>query len=147
MSKDDYLSEFRFVDITKVLPYSDPVCPPDGVCSENLQTLIKLHMTQSTDTTKKPKNFFQLFIPKNYTKGEIESTKELVMKNETSNTGDVYLEGSMKQLKNLLKNNIVVKPSCMYDTSIKVDIKIMYAINGQYNDKNSRSVEFELAQI
>jgi hypothetical protein len=69
------------------------------------------------------------------------------MKNETSNTGDVYLEGSMKQLKNLLKNNIVVKPSCMYDTSIKVDIKIMYAINGQYNDKNSRSVEFELAQI
>ena len=138
MSKDDNLSNFRFVDITKVLPYSDPACPPDGVCSESLQTLVKLHMTQSTDTTKKPKNFFQLLIPSNYTKAETETTKEIVMKNETSSSGDVYLEGSMKQIKNFLKSNIVVKPACMYDSSIKVDIKVMYAMNGQYNDKNSR---------
>lgn len=67
------------------------------------------------------------------------------MKNETTNTGDVYLEGSMKQLKSLLKNNIVVKPACMYDSSINVDIKVMYALNGQYNDKNSREVNYELA--
>ena len=145
MSKDEYLSNFRFVDITKVLPYSDPVCPPDGVCGENLQTLVKLHMNQTTDTTKKNKSFFQLSIPKNATKSEIETLKELVMKNETTNTGDVYLEGSMKQLKSLLKNNIVVKPACMYDSSINVDIKVMYALNGQYNDKNSREVNYELA--
>ena len=119
----------------------------DGTCSDNLQTLIKLHMTQSTDTTKKSKNFFQIHIPKNYSKSEAETVRELVMKNETTKLGDVYLEGSMKQLKNLLKNHILVKPACLFDSSVKLDVKIMYAINGQYNDKNSRAVSFELAQI
>jgi len=26
---DPYLSHFAFVDINKVLPFSDPACPPD----------------------------------------------------------------------------------------------------------------------
>jgi hypothetical protein len=53
-------------------------------------------MTQSTDTTKKSKNFFQIHIPKNYSKSEAETVRELIMKNETTKLGDVYLEGSMK---------------------------------------------------
>lgn len=44
LSKDPYLSHFNFKDINKVLPFSDPGCPPDGVCSENLQTLVKMHL-------------------------------------------------------------------------------------------------------
>lgn len=36
LSQDPYLSHFNFKDINKVLPFSDPGCPPDGVCNENL---------------------------------------------------------------------------------------------------------------
>jgi len=36
-SRDDPLmSHFRFSDISKILPYSDPSCPPDGICGEAL---------------------------------------------------------------------------------------------------------------
>jgi len=68
MSKDPLLSHFRFMDITKILPYSDTACPPDGICLDTTQTLIKMHMTQDTDMANKPKNFFQLLTPTNYTK-------------------------------------------------------------------------------
>jgi hypothetical protein len=58
LSLDPFLSHFTFKDINKLLPFSDPGCPPDGICSDNLQTLIKMHLVQSTDTVRKPKNFF-----------------------------------------------------------------------------------------
>jgi hypothetical protein len=41
---DPNLSHFVFKDISKVLPFSDPGCPPDGICNDNLQTLIKMHI-------------------------------------------------------------------------------------------------------
>lgn len=63
---------------------------------------------------------------------ERESVKELILKNETTSQGDVYVEGSIKQLRNLLKNYMIVKPSCLFDESIKIDIKVMYALDGQY---------------
>lgn len=44
VSQDPYMSHFNFKDINKILPFSDPGCPPDGVCSENLQTLVKMHL-------------------------------------------------------------------------------------------------------
>ena len=52
------MSYFRFVDINKIFPYSDMACPPDGICLESTQTLVKMKMVQETDVTKKPKNFF-----------------------------------------------------------------------------------------
>ena len=33
---DPYLSHFRFKDITKILPFSDPGCPNGGICSDDL---------------------------------------------------------------------------------------------------------------
>ena len=32
---DPLMRNFKFADISKILPYSDPACPPDGVCAEN----------------------------------------------------------------------------------------------------------------
>jgi hypothetical protein len=43
-------------------------------------------------------------LPANASASEKETAHELVMKNETNLKGDVYLEGSIKQLRNLLKN-------------------------------------------
>lgn len=34
LAKDPLLSHFKFVDITKILPYSDPACPGEGICDE-----------------------------------------------------------------------------------------------------------------
>ena len=62
---DTLMSYFKFADISKILPYSDPACPPDGICSDNLQTLIKLSMTQDTDLAKKDANLFNLRFPPN----------------------------------------------------------------------------------
>jgi hypothetical protein len=55
-----------------------------------------MSLNQETDVTRKPKNFIQLAIPSNVTESEAESIKELILKNETSAAGDVYVEGSMK---------------------------------------------------
>jgi len=52
------MGHFKFADISKILPYSDPACPPDGICSDNLQTLLKLSISQDTDVSKKQGNFF-----------------------------------------------------------------------------------------
>jgi hypothetical protein len=57
------------------------------------------------------------------------------------------VEGSIKQLRNLLKNFMIVKPSCLFDESIKIEIKVMYAVDGQYAEKYSRAVSYEVAQI
>ena len=81
---DPYLSHFRFKDVTKILPFSDPGCPNGGICSDNLQTLVKMSMTQETDVSRKPKEFIQLLIPENVTVSETESIKELILKNETT---------------------------------------------------------------
>lgn len=43
-----------------------------------------MHLVQSTDATRKPKNFFQLYLPNNTTSSERESIKELILKNETN---------------------------------------------------------------
>ncbi len=78
---------------------------------------------------------------------ERRSLEVLVLKNETASLGDVYLEGSIKQLKNLLKNYLIVKPSCLFDSTIKIDIKVMFAKNGQYSESYSRTVQSEMAHI
>ena len=80
-------------------------------------------------------------------RSEKESIRELVLKNETKGQGDVYIEGSIKQLKNLMRNHLVVKPACMFDSSIKVSIQVMFAQNGKYSEKNKREVQLDLAQV
>jgi len=156
---DPYLNHFSFVDINKVLPFSHPSCPPDGMCSEKMQALMKFHITQSTDLAsssapgakeqkaKREVGFFQLEIPRNASRAERESVKELILRNETTTEGDISAEGSIKQLKNLLKNHLVVKPACLFDNSIKVTIKVMFASNGQYSEDHTKTVDFELSQI
>ena len=32
ISKDPFLHHFSFIDVTKIIPYSDMACPPDGIC-------------------------------------------------------------------------------------------------------------------
>lgn len=43
---DPLMSRFKFADVSKILPYSDPACPPDGICSDSLQT--KIHFKISS---------------------------------------------------------------------------------------------------
>jgi hypothetical protein len=126
--------------MSKVFPYTDSVCPPDGICHESTQVLVKMSMVQETDVSKKPKNFFQTFFPNNQTRADSESLNQLILKNETSTTGDVFMEGTIKQIKDLLKNHIVVKPACMFDSKIQVNFKVSYQHSGKYNDYNSREV-------
>ena len=45
MTKNPLMSHFSFTELSKLLPYSDTSCPPNGVCSETLQAMIKMHMT------------------------------------------------------------------------------------------------------
>jgi hypothetical protein len=88
------MSYFRFADISKILPYSDPACPPDGICSDNLQTLMKLTVTQDTDIAKKDATLFNLRYPPNAADADIAAVQQLVLKNETNK--EVVLEGSIK---------------------------------------------------
>lgn len=63
------------------------------------------------------------------------------MKNETTSKGDVYLEGSQKQLKNMLKNYILVKPGCLFDSTVVMMAKIFYmTASGVYSDVRSRTI-------
>ena len=39
----------------------------------------------------------------------------LILKNESTANGDLYIEGTQKSIKNLLKQNLIVKPLCMFD--------------------------------
>lgn len=55
------------------------------------------------------------------------------------------MEGSIKQIKNVLKNFLVVKPACLFDTKIDVGFKVSYFENGKYNEKNVREVKVSLA--
>lgn len=41
----------------------------------------------------------------------------------------------------------MVKPGCLFDNSIKVSIKVMFASNGQYKEKFAKTVEVEIGQM
>lgn len=143
------MSSFRFHDLTKVFPYTDAACPPDGECHDSTIAQVKMSMAQETDAAKKPKNFFQLVqpsLPVNATKADFGGLDSLVHKNETS-SGDIYLEGTIKQLKYFMKNNLVVKPLCMFDSKIQVNFQVSYQYLGKYLQENTRKVSAQLAQI
>lgn len=122
ISKDMQMSHFSFSDVGKIFPYSDNACWPDGVCLDTNQVYVKLSIIQETDVSKKPKNFFQLTSTGNST---ADGLSQLIVKNETA-TGEIFLEGTIKQIKNLLKNHMVVRPACMFDSKIQVNFKINY---------------------
>lgn len=77
-----------------------------------------MKLIQGTDVkSMKNKAFFQLNMPKNISKSEEESVRELILKNQSKaeEDGDIYVEGSQRQVKRLLKQYLVVKPACMLD--------------------------------
>ena len=56
---DPYFSYFRFIDVNKILPSNDELCPYDGSCHEENQVLMQLKLKQDSNTEKmKVKNFF-----------------------------------------------------------------------------------------
>ncbi len=50
-------------------------------------------------------------------------------------------------MKHLLKYNLIVKPACLFDSSIKVEIQVLFSDNGQYNNGKSRQITADLTQI
>lgn len=68
----------------------------------------------------KNKAFFQLYLPKNISKSEEESVRELVLKNQSKaeEDGDIYVEGSQRQVKRLLKQYLIIKPACLLDQQL-----------------------------
>mmetsp|Transcript_30501 Transcript_30501/g.46752 ORF Transcript_30501/g.46752 Transcript_30501/m.46752 type:complete len:81 (+) Transcript_30501:148-390(+) len=80
---------------------------------------MQFKLKQDTNVDKmKVKSFFQLNFPANATQPEIESINELIVKNLTKAKGDLYVEGSQKQVKNLLHKYLVITPACLFDPSI-----------------------------
>ena len=58
-ASDQYLSHMSFQDVNHILPSSDPACPGDGTCKDDLQVLIQCKLKQSTDVkSMKTKAFF-----------------------------------------------------------------------------------------
>jgi hypothetical protein len=88
------MSHFKFADISKILPYSDPACPPDGICSDNLQTLLRLSVSQDTDASKKQTSTFRLQYPDSSTEQDIAAVQQLVLKNDSHS--EILVEGSIK---------------------------------------------------
>lgn len=78
---------------------------------------------------------------------EAGNLKALVFRNDSATNGDLYLEGTIKQIKSFLRSYVVVKPACMLDNHIKVDFTIKYSRNGRYNDKYVREVTQNLTQV
>ena len=140
------MSYFRFSEISKIFPYQDTTCPPDGNCVDSLQTLVKMSISQDTDLSKKPKNIFDIVTPSNATKFDVEKLTQLVTKNITS-TGEIWVEGSIKQVRNLMKHNMVVRPSCLFDRNITATFKVSFSQNGKYDEKHTREVVVPLTQI
>lgn len=70
-------------------------------------------------------------------------SQQLVLRNDTS-TGELQIEGSIRQLRNFLKKHLIIKPACLFDTLINLDMQIMYAVNGQYSDNHATSLVFDL---
>lgn len=88
--------------------------------------MIKLRIDEDTDTSKSKPAFFQLKFGKEATQQEKDNARQLVLRNNTA-TGEVQLEGSIKQLRKLLRSHLVVKPACLFDKSIRILIKVSYA--------------------
>ena len=56
---DQFLSHLSFIDVNQLFPSSDPACPGDGYCSDDLQVLIQFQLKQGTDVKDmKSKAFF-----------------------------------------------------------------------------------------
>ena len=74
--------------------------------------------------------------------------RELILKNQSKadEQGDIYVEGSQRQVKRLLRQYLIVKPACMFDQTLELQLKIMYASDGQYSDAHSRSLSLDLSQ-
>jgi len=56
------------------------------------------------------------------------------------------VEGSQRQVKKLLKSYLIIKPACMLDQALELQIKIMYAFEEQYSEARSRSMTLDLSQ-
>ena len=55
------------------------------------------------------------------------------------------MEGSQRQVKKLLKSYLIIKPACMLDQALELQIKIMYAFEEQYSEARSRSMTLDLS--
>jgi hypothetical protein len=146
---DPHLSHLSFLDTSQILPSSDEACPGDGTCKDDLQVRIQFKLKQSTDVSQlKSKSFFRLNLPRNISKSEEESVRELILKNQSKaeEQGDIYVEGSQRQVKRLLRQYLIVKPACMFDQTLELQLKIMYAADGQYSDTHSRALSLDLSQ-
>lgn len=145
---DPYMSHFFFSDVNRILPSNDAACPGDGSCKEDNQVLMQFRISQDTDLDQvKRHDFFQLNLPHNVSRSEKETLSELILKNETEAQGDLYIEGSQRQLKSLLKKYLILKPACLFDAAINVEMKIMYAFEGQYSEGHTRTVNIDVAQV
>lgn len=58
---------------------------------------------------------------------DYDQIKQLVLKNETLTSGNVYLQGPQNQVRQFLKNNIYIKPNCMTDRNLTLTLKVMYS--------------------
>jgi hypothetical protein len=48
----------------------------------------------------------------------------------------------------MLKNHILVKPGCLFDSSITLSAKVYYmSTPGTYSEAKSRNVDYEMGQI
>ena len=47
----------------------------------------------------------------------------------------------------LLKDNLLMKPVCMFDQNLDINAKIMYAIKGKYTEDHSKDLSINLAQV
>ena len=105
-----------------------------------------MRLAGDTDVSKSKPAIFQFRFAEGTSQHEKESAKQVVLKNDTA-TGEVQLEGSIKQLRKLLRQHLVVKPPCLLDKSIRLYAKVSYALNGQYSDGRSRDVQMDMSQI
>lgn len=71
--------------------------------------------------------------------------KQLVLKNETLTTGNVYLQGPQNQMRQFLKGNLRIKPNCMTDKSLNLSLKVMYSQQGQFMEEFSNDYNVDLS--
>lgn len=60
--------------------------------------------------------------------------------------GELYVEGSIKQLKQLMQKYLIIKPACMFDSTINLEAKVMYSSHGQYSEGHTRLMNIDLSQ-
>ena len=77
-----------------------------------------------------------------------DGNQDLVLKNESTSNGTVYLEGTQREIRTFLKSNMVVKPICMFDETLEVRFKVMYQEEGgTYSDLRSKETTISLSQV